>query len=74
MVMVQNKINLNERKQTNRNVEQDRDSGSTHTSDDKGTREPKRPLDWDARDIETYSWVRGRSGKYENRFFEQNED
>ena len=63
-----------ERKQTNRNVEQDRDPGTERTSDNKGTGEFKKPLSWDARDIETYSWVRGRSGKYENRFFEQDED
>lgn len=64
----------NERKQTNRNVESHRDIGSKHSSDNKRNAEPKRPLDWDARDIKTYPWVRGSSGRYEDRYFEQDED
>ena len=68
------KIKLNERKQDNRALEQSGDIRSTHTSNDKGTRKPERPLDWDARDLKANTWLRGSSGSYENRYFEQNED
>lgn len=60
----------NERKQVNRNVEQSGDSGTKRTTNNSGTTKPEGPLDWDARDLKTYSWIRGGSGKYENRFFE----
>ena len=60
----------NERKQTNRNAEQDRSSGPEHATHNNGIAKSKRPLDWDARDIETNTWIRGGTGEYENRFFE----
>ena len=60
----------NERKQTNRNAEQDRSSGTKHATPNNGAAKPKRPLDWDARDIKTNTWIRGGTGEYENRFFE----
>ena len=60
----------NERKQTNRNVEQNRSSGSKHSTNDNRDEQSKRPFDWDARDIETNTWIRGGTGKYEDRFFE----
>ena len=60
----------NERKQVNRNVEQGGNSGTKRTTNNSGTTKPEGSLDWDARDLKTYSWIRGGSGKYENRFFE----
>ncbi len=59
---------LIEMQKKNRNT---RKPGATNNATD-GT--PKRPFDWDARDIKTYPWVRGSSGKYENRYFEQDDD
>jgi len=64
----------NERKQTNRNVESHRDIGGKHSGDNKRNAKSKRPLNWDARDIKANTWVRGSSGRYENRYFEQDED
>ena len=61
---------MNERKQVKRDVEQSRDSGTTHATDNSGIRKPKGPLDWDARDLKANTWVRGGTGEYENRFFE----
>ena len=63
-----------ERKQINRNVEQNRSSGSKRTANNSGTKQSKRPLDWDARDIKANTWIRGGFGRYENRYFEQDED
>ena len=61
---------MNERKQVNRDVEQSRDSGPKCTTNNSGTKQSKRPLDWDTRDFKTDTWVRGGTGEYENRFFE----
>ena len=60
----------NERKQTNRNVEQDRNPRSKRTTNDSGDEQSKRPVNWDARDFEKNTWIRGGTGEYENRFFE----
>lgn len=60
----------NERKQTNRNVEKSRNTRSESTKNDSGTSKLKRPLDWDARDIETNPGLRQSTGNYEDRFFE----
>ena len=60
----------NERKQTNRNVEQSRNSGQKRATNNSGTKQSKRPLDWDARDIETNPGLRQSTGNYEDRFFE----
>lgn len=64
----------NERKRTDSTKKQSkkpgRDSNSSSGTNDK----PKRPLDWDARDLEADTWVRDSSrsikGRYTNRFFE----
>ena len=60
-----------ERKQTNRNVEQDRNSRPKRTTNNSRNEQSKRPLDWDARDLKTNTWVRGSTGRYEDRFFEE---
>ena len=59
-----------ERKQINRNVEQNRSSGSKRTANNSGTKQSKRPLDWVARDIKTNPGLRQSTGNYEDRFFE----
>ena len=64
----------NERKQTNRNVEQGRNTRGKHSGNNKGAAKLKRPLSWDARDLKTSTWVRESTGRYENRFFEQDEN
>ena len=51
-------------------MEQSRNTGTEHATDNSGTRKPKGPLDWDARDLEANTWIRGGTGEYENRFFE----
>ena len=51
-------------------MEQSRNTGATHATDNSGIRKPKGPLDWDTRDFKTDTWVRGGTGEYENRFFE----
>ena len=44
-------------------------------SEDAGrTRKHKRPLSWDARDIKTYSGLSGSTGRFTERFFEQEEN
>lgn len=60
-----------ERKQTNRNVEQDRNSSPKRTTNNSRNEQSKRPLDWDARDLKTNTWIRGGTGRYEDRFFEE---
>ena len=62
--------NKNERKQTNRDVEQDRNTGSKYADNNTRDGEFKRPLSWDARNIKTNPGLRGGTGEYENRFFE----
>ncbi len=64
----------NERKQTNRDVEQSRNTRGQHPSNNKGAAKLKRPLGWDARDLKTSAWVREGTRRYENRFFEQDEN
>ena len=64
----------NERKQINRNVESCGNSRGKHSDDNKRNAKSKRPLDWDARDIKANTWIRGGFGRYENRYFEQDED
>lgn len=63
-----------ERKQTDRNVEKSRDTRSESTTNDSGNDKPKRPLDWDARDLEADPWLRDSpsaiKGGYTNRFWE----
>ena len=60
----------NERKQTRRNAKQNRNAGSSNTKNDLRNEQLKRPLDWDARDLEENTWIRGGTGEYKNRFFE----
>ena len=67
-------MKLNERKQDNRDKEQSRDTRKESTNDNATDGASKRPLDWDARDLKANTWLRGSSGSYENRYFEQNED
>ena len=63
-----------ERKQTNRNVEKSRNTRSESTKNDSGASKLKRPLDWDARDLEADPWPRESpsaiKGGYTNRFWE----
>ena len=68
------KNKLNERKQNNRNAQQSGNAGSGGSEDAGRTRKPKRPLSWDARDIKTYSGLSGSTGRFTERFFEQEED
>ena len=48
----------NERGKVNRDEKQDRHPGEKHTDNDKRDAKPKRPLNWDARDIKAYGWIR----------------
>ena len=61
----------NERKQTNRDAKTNRDTGKPNAANNAADGTPKRPLDWDARDLKTYPWIRGGTGRYEDRFFEE---
>lgn len=61
----------NERKQTNRNAKKNRDTRKSSAANNAANGTPKRPLDWDARDIKTNTWLRGGSGRYEDRYFEE---
>ena len=60
----------NERKQTNRNAEENRSSRKSDAANNAPNTKPKRPLDWDARDLKESTWIPGGSGRYEDRFFE----
>jgi len=60
----------NERKQTRRDAEQNRNTRSSDTENDSRNEQLKRPFDWDARDLKENTWIPGSTGEYENRFFE----
>ena len=60
----------NERKQTRRDAKQNRNTRSSNTKNDSRNEQLKRPLDWDARDLEENTWIRGGPGESENRFLE----
>jgi hypothetical protein len=67
----------NERKQTNTNGKKSKKSRGSDDGSNKPDAKPKRPLDWDARDLKTNAWVRKSSnsieGRYTNRFWEEEE-
>ena len=56
-------------------MEQSRNTGAEHATDNSGTRKPKGPFDWDARDLKAYGWVpkssRSTEGRYTDRFWEE---
>jgi len=64
----------NERKQINSNGESTKERDRGAVSNPKPDKQPKRPLDWDARDLKTYEGLprsgRSTEGRYTNRFWE----
>lgn len=64
----------NERKQTNRNVEQSRDTRSTRTTNDPRTKQPKRLIGWDNEFGEEVPRLRKSSGRFTERYHEGDED
>lgn len=64
----------NEGKRTNTDKEQGKESGGNNSGPAKSTIKPKRPLDWDARDLKTYGRLpessRSTKGRYEDRYFQ----
>jgi hypothetical protein len=64
-----------ERKQTNTNGENSKKYRGSDDGSNKSNAKPKRPLDWDARDLKTNAWIRKSSksaeGRYTNRFWEE---
>lgn len=69
------KYTTNERKRTDTAKEQGEESRGDSDRNDESNAKPERPLDWDARDLETDAWIRNSvravKGEYTNRFFEE---
>lgn len=65
----------NERKRINSNEKSNKEHNGSSVGNTKPNEQPKRPLDWDARDLKTYAWLpkSGRSieGRYTNGFWEE---
>ena len=68
------KNKLNERKQTNRNVEQSGDTRPKHTTDNKRTEQSQRFIYWDDEFGEEIRRVRKSTGKFTERYFERDDD
>ena len=68
------KNKLNERKQTNRNVEQDRSAGPKHATNNNRNEQPQRFIYWDDEFSEEIRRVRKSSGRFTDRYFERDED
>ena len=64
----------NERKQTNRNVEQDRSSGPKRTTNNKRNEQSQRFIYWDDEPSEEIRRVRKSSGRFTERYFERDEE
>ena len=64
----------NERKQTNRNVEQSRDTRPKHTTDNKRTEQSQRFIYWDDEFGEEIRRVRKSTGRFTERYFERDDD
>lgn len=64
----------NERKQTNRNVEPDRDPWFASPADKPRTAQPQRFIYWDDEPYEKVTRLRKSSGRFTERYFEQDED
>lgn len=64
----------NERKQTDRNVEQDRDPRPKRTTTNTRDEQPKRLIDWDDEFGEEAPRLRKSSGRFTERFHERDED
>lgn len=63
-----------ERKQTNRNVEQNRSSGPKRTTDNKRDEQLKGFVDWDDESYQEITRLRSRIGRFTERYFERDED
>ena len=63
----------NERKQTNRNVEQDRSSGPKRTTNNKRNEQSQRFIYWDDEPGEEIRRVRKSTGRFTERYFEGDE-
>ena len=64
----------NERKQTNRDVEQNRSTGPKHTTDNSRDEQSQRFIYWDDEPSEEIRRVRKSSGRFTERYFERDED
>ena len=64
-----------EGKRIDSNEKSNKERDGNATGDTKPDAKPKRPLDWDARDLKTYAWIpkSGGSvkGRYTNRLWEE---
>ncbi len=68
------KNKFNERKQTNRNVEQSRNSGTKRTTNNNRNEQPQRFIYWDDEPYEKITRLRKSTGRFTERYFEQDED
>ena len=64
----------NERKQTNRDVEQNRSTGPKHTTNNNRNEQPQRFIYWDDEPSEEIRRLRKSSGRFTERYFERDED
>ena len=64
----------NERKQTNRDVEQNISTGPEHTTDNSRDEQSQRFIYWDDEPSEEIRRVRKSSGRFTERYFERDED
>ena len=68
------KNKLNERKQINRDVEQDRSPGSKPAKNDNRDEQSQRFIYWDDEFGEEIRRIRKSSGRFTERYFEREED
>ena len=64
----------NERKQTNRNVEQNRNSGNKRSTTNSRNEQSQRFIYWDDESSEEIRRVRKSSGRFTERYFERDEE
>lgn len=64
----------NERKQTNRDVEQNRNSGTKHTTNNNRIKQSQRFIYWDDELSEKTPRLRKSTGRFTERYFEQDEE
>ena len=68
------KNKLNERKQTNRNVEQNRNSGFTGTTNESRNGKPQRFIYWDDEPYEKITRLQSSTGRFTERYFERGDE
>ena len=68
------KNKLNERKQTNRNVEQNRNSGTKRTTNNNRDEQSQRFIYWDDEPYEKITRLRASTGRFTERYFERDDE